>query len=120
MLRKRRERGEGQGGCIVGLLILLLVVFIAFKLIPVKVRAAEFRQTVEDTSRQAGSLTTPRIEASILRKAEALELPVDKKNLIIKKESESIRIEVSYVVPVQFPGYTFNWKFHHTTENPIF
>ena len=37
MRRNRRERGEGQLGCLVGLIFLALGVFIAFKMVPVKV-----------------------------------------------------------------------------------
>ena len=31
-----------------------------------------------------------------------------------------IDVDVNYVVPVEFPGYTYMWKFHHHASNPIF
>ena len=40
MRRNRREKGEGQLGCLVGLIILALAVFVAWKMVPIKVKAA--------------------------------------------------------------------------------
>ena len=51
--RKRSERGEGQMGCIFGLVLMAIGIFIAWKLVPIKVRAAELRQEVLDQSKAA-------------------------------------------------------------------
>ena len=47
MSRNRRERGEGQLGCLVGLVLLLIAGLIAYRLIPVKV--LDFPNTVNLT-----------------------------------------------------------------------
>jgi uncharacterized membrane protein len=120
MLRRRGEAGEGQGGCIFGLLVLLLVVFVSFKVIPIKVRAAELKKTTEDSSRSAGTLSDARIRAAILGKAKMLELPVNEGNVKINRHNDMIRVEVDYIVPVEFPGYTHQWSFRYKVENPIF
>jgi hypothetical protein len=120
MDRKRREIGEGQAGCVFGLIILLVAVFIAYKMIPVKVRAAELRQQVVDSAKQAGSLNDARIMNSITSKAKTLDLPVAEDNVKINRTGNSISVKVEYVVPVEFPGYTYQWKFNHSAENPIF
>ncbi|MHB0969141.1 MAG: hypothetical protein ACYC7A_00900 [Thermoanaerobaculia bacterium] len=120
MDRKRREIGEGQAGCVFGLIILLIAVFIAYKMIPVKVKAAEMRQTVVDSSKSAGNLNDGQIMNRITSKAKDLELPVSEKNVKLNRAANKIKIEVEYVVPVEFPGYTYQWKFNHTAENPIF
>lgn len=118
--RNRAERGEGQAGCLVGLIVLLLAIFIAYKLIPVKVKAADLRQTVIDEAKSAGSHGDDQIRKQILAKAEQSKLPVTEDNVTISRYANSIKVEVDYTVPVAFPGYTFNWHFHHTAENPIF
>ena len=41
-------------------------------------------------------------------------------NININRANSYIRIEVKYTVPVDFPGYTYNWDFRHYYENPIF
>ncbi len=120
MRMSRRERGEGQLGCIIGLIIMAAAIYAAFKLVPVKVAAADLRRTIVDEARSAGGSQDDRIRASIMSKAEILNIPLDTKDLEITRQRGTIRIEAEYVVPVEFPGYTFNWKHKHTAENPLF
>lgn len=120
MRNRRGERGEGQFGCLVGLVILLIAGLIAYRMIPIKVKAAELRDTVVDEAKSAGQHNDKEITQAILHKAEQLELPVEQKNIDISRRAATITIDVTYTVPVNFPGYTYQWKFHHHTENPIF
>lgn len=120
MRRHRRERGEGQFGCVVGLLLLVIVVFIAYKMIPVKVKAADLRQTVVDEAKSAGTHNDDLILHSILKKAQDSGLPVTEDQVKIDRGVSTIKVDVDYTVPVQFPGFTYNWHFHHHAENPLF
>ena len=119
-MRNRRERGEGQFGCLVGLALLLIAGLIAYKMIPIKVKAAEMRDAVVDEARSAGQHRDPQIMAALLHKAESLELPITEDDIKIKRGNAEIRIDVEYTVPIEFPGYTYQWNFHHYYENPIF
>jgi hypothetical protein len=120
MLRNRRERGEGQFGCLVGLVILLIAGLVAYKMIPIKVKAADLRETIIDESKSAGQHNDAQIRKQILTKAAQIEIPVEEKNIEIKRTSGEIRMKVNYTVPVDFPGYTYQWHFKVETENPIF
>lgn len=120
MRRNRRQRGEGQLGCVIGLLFLLIAIFIAYKFIPVKVKAADMRQTVVDEAKSGGIHDDALIMKMILAKAEELDLPITKENVEIRRHASQIKVEVQYTVPVKFPGFVYQWKFHHTAENPIF
>ena len=119
-MRRFRERGEGQFGCIIGLIILIAAGWIAFKMIPVKVKAADLRRTVTDSARSAGQMKDPAIRGNILGKARLLDLPVTNSDIKIQRARERIRVQVNYVVPVEFPGYTYQWSFEHVAENPVF
>jgi hypothetical protein len=118
--RKRSERGEGQMGCIFGLVLMAIGIFIAWKLVPIKVRAAELRQEVIDQAKAGGMRSDDRIMAAILRKAEEDNLPVTQDDVKIHRTNNNITVDVDYVVPVDFPGYKYNWEFHHHAENPMF
>jgi hypothetical protein len=115
-----RQSGEGRLGCIVGLLIFAAAVLVAYKMIPVKVKAADLRDTITSESRAAGSRTDAAILNNILYKAKELNLPVGKEDIEIRRGGQAMRIRVKYTVPVEFPGYTHLWKFEHYAENPIF
>jgi hypothetical protein len=121
-MRRRRwsERGEGQMGCLVGVALMAIAIFIAYKMVPIKVRAAELRQEVVDQAKAAGMRGDDRIMAAILRKAQDENLPVTEDNVQIHRTANTISVDVDYVVPVDFPGYKYQWGFHHHAENPIF
>jgi len=121
MLRKRRrERGEGQFGCLVGLAILAIAGLVAYRMIPIKVKAAELRDVVIDEAKAAGNHNNKHIERAIVAKAESLNLPLKKTGVKIDRKANEIKVDVKYTVPVEFPGFTYQWKFHHKAENPIF
>jgi hypothetical protein len=120
MRRNRSQRGEGQFGCVVGLAILLAGVFIAYKMIPIKVKAADVRAEVVDEAKSAGMHNDKLIIESIVRKAQEVGLPVTPSDITIRRRANEISVDVNYVVPVDFPGYTYQWKFHHHAANPIF
>ncbi len=116
----RREKGEGQAGCLVGLIVLAIGIFIAWKMIPVKVKAAEVRQVVVDEAKSAGTHNDDRIKGAILSKARENNLPITEDNIKIRRAAGEITVEVNYVVPIEFPGYTYQWRISHVAQNPIF
>ena len=97
MLRNRRERGEGQLGCLVGLIFLALGVFIAFKMVPVKVRAAEVRQVVVDEAKSAGTHNDKVIMGNILSKAHEDNIPLTEDNVVQIMSDEWNAITPRYI-----------------------
>src|SRR5690349_17102817 len=103
--RNRRERGEGQFGCLIGLILLLIAGVVAYKMIPVKVKSAEMRDAVIDEAKSAGrhpnAAMAGIIAKNLLNKAEQLELPVAEKDVkVTRTPNNYVRIEVTYTVPV--------------------
>jgi hypothetical protein len=119
-IRNRRERGEGQFGCLVGLVVLAIAVLIAYRMIPVKVKTADLRDTIVHEAKSAGLHGDRHIRQSIDYKAKQLGLPVTEDDVIVNRSQGYIKVEVKYTVPVEFPGYTYHWNFHHKAENPVF
>jgi predicted membrane protein len=119
-MKNRRERGEGQLGCLVGLIVLAIAIFVAYKMIPVKVRAAELRGTVVDEAKAAGTHNDEHIRNAILEKAREEKLPVTPDDIKITRAQSVITVDVDYVVPIDFPGKTYEWHINHHAENPIF
>ena len=124
MRRSRRQAGEGQAGCLVGIILLLAAIFIAYKVIPVKVRSSRAPDAVAGAvvvaAGSAGSLSDDRIMKQILLKAEETHLPVTEDSVTIVRATGAIQVDVDYTVPIVFPGYTYQWHQHHHAENPIF
>jgi hypothetical protein len=121
-MRKRiAERGEGNLGCILWLLVLGLAVLISWKLVPVKVASAELYDFMDEQAKFASANTTAEdVKKNILQRAAELKLPLDKDHVKVERIGDRILMEADYTVPVEFPGYTYNWHFHHELDRPIF
>jgi hypothetical protein len=120
MARNYSRLGEGKLGCIIWLLALVAVIGIAAKLIPIKIRSAELYDFMEEQAMFAGRRGPDQLKKAILDRAAELDLPLTKKNLEIKRTGGRIRMRAKYVVPVEFPGYTYMWEFEQIIDRPVF
>ena len=121
MRRRIAERGEGNLGCILWLLVLGLAVMISVKAIPVKIASAEMYDFMDEMARSAGVNTTAEdVKKAILQRAAELKLPLDKDKVTVTRQGDRLRMRAEYTVPVEFPGYTYNWHFVHELDRPIF
>jgi hypothetical protein len=117
----RNERGEGKFGTMVGLLVLALVIYLGFKIIPVMVRGYEFRDYLEEQAR-FGSVRSSddEVRKRILKKAQRLELPVKGGNIKVNRTPHRFDINVKYTVPIETPIYTYNWVFDEKKSAQLF
>jgi len=121
MRRRNAEAGAGNLGCVVWLLVLGLAVLITMKAVPVKIASAELYDYMDELARTAGVNTTAEeVKKAILKRAEDLKLPLDKDHVLVERVGDRLRMRAEYTVPVEFPGYTYNWHFVHEMERPIF
>ena len=115
------ERGEGNLGCILWVLVLAVAVLIAWKAIPVKINSSELADYLDELARfHAARESADDLRARILTRASELNLPVTKEGVTIQLSRDRVRMIVDYTVPVKYPGYTYNWHFHHELDRPIF
>ena len=47
-------------------------------------------------------------------------LPVTAEDIKITRANSEITVHVEYTVPIEFPGYTYQWHITHESTNPIF
>ncbi|MDP9120242.1 MAG: hypothetical protein M3O15_02570 [Acidobacteriota bacterium] len=120
MVRRSAERGEGNLGCILWALVLGVVVLVAVKMVPVKINSAELYDFMEEQSKFAANNSPEQIEKRILGRALELKLPLAKEQVKVQRVGDNIRMEATYDVPVEFPGYTYVWHFDHQIDRPIF
>jgi hypothetical protein len=106
----------------VGGVVMLIVVLIAIKAAPIMINVGELDKQISILADRANrsDYKDTRILKAILREAEALDLPVTKKNVTIKRTSSRIKITVTYTKEIEFPGYTYVWNKRHYHERPLF
>ena len=117
----RFQRGDVPIGCLIGGVVALIVVLISIKVTPLVINTGELEKEISVLADRANrrEYNDARILKDILQKAEALDLPVTKKEVTIKRTSKRIKITVVYDVPIEFPGYTYVWHKKHYEDRPL-
>lgn len=115
-------RGDSKLGCIFWLAVLIAGALIAWEAVPVKVRSAELHDHMTDMAIIATrEPSSEAIKRNVLAKAKELELPLAAKDLHVERTDARIRLVADYTVVLDFPfGLTYDWKFHHEVDRPIF
>jgi len=117
----RRQRGKGRFGFIIAVLIVAAAVYVAVKLVPVKVRTYQFADFMrEEAQRAAWNKNEQTLREHLLEKAAMLGLPVTAKNLQIKMGGGEIRVSARYEVPVDLMVTTYVWKVDQEERAPLF
>lgn len=120
MFVRWNQRGDGKLGCIIWTIVLAIVVLIAWKAIPVKIKSAELYDFMVEQAKFAANARPDVLKRRILQRAKELDLPLKEKALSVERIGDRIRMKASYTVYLEFPGYTYTWDFNHVIDRPIY
>lgn len=122
MKRTRGTRGAANFGCIIWLVIVALIGYALYKIVPVKVANSNFYDFMQEEAGFGSIKGVGQLEHEILAKAKELGIPVGKEELTIRKTKESITIEAHYQIVVDFFSgvYRYVWKFDPVVSRPLF
>ena len=121
-VRKRNvQRGEGRMGFVITLIVIAAAVFIGIKVIPVRVAAYEFHDVLREEARYGAVRDSDeKVFKRILEKAEELDVPLDKKNLSVKRTESQMIITASYEQPIDLKVTKYVYRFNATEKAPLF
>ena len=120
MIDRRKQAGDGKLGCILWSLLLIAGVLVAWKAVPIKIATSELYDFMVEQAKWAGNTPSEVLQKRIVSKADELDLPVDPKFVKAEKTGDKIRMSAAFTVPLEFPGYTYEWEFDLQVERPIF
>ena len=122
----RQPQTESIMGTIKLILILgflAIGVWVSAELIPPYFSNYEFQDTL-DTEARMGTYSTKGdeiIRDTVFRKAQDLELPITKDDIIVQRSggigTGSVSISTDYTVHVELPGYPMDLHFHPESKN---
>lgn len=115
------QKGEGRVGLFIAIIIVAIAIFIAYKIVPVKIKTYEFKDTIREEARM-GSMrkSADQTIEVLLRKAKELELPITKDNLDVNRTNKKITIKATYTIKVDFKVYQYDWRFDQQESAPLF
>ena len=123
-----RVAGSAGRATVSGILTILIVaagVYIGMKMIPVRARAFQFDDAVQQqalaASAQLRQPTSMEIRARLMTRARQLGLPLHDRDLRVEVRGTShLTIEAEYVVPIEFiGGYVYAWRFRSAYDGPL-
>ena len=117
---RSRQSGDGKIGCVLWLAVFAIAGLIAYKMIPVRIQSAELYDFMVEQAKWAANQPSDGIKKAIVSRAKELDLPVEADDVRVEKGGDRIRMEAQFTVPVEFPGYTYYWDFHHMVDRTIF
>lgn len=129
-MRLSRSARQPQTESIMGTIKLILIlgflaigVWVSAELIPPYFSNYEFQDTL-DTEARMGTYSTKGDEVirdTVFRKAQDLELPITKDDIIVQRVggvgTGSVSISTDYTVHVELPGYPMDLHFHPESKN---
>src|SRR6185436_11235941 len=95
-------------------LILIVLAVLGVRLLPLYLENMRLQSYVEGITQNAENRTRPDdvLRVAVLEKAAFLGLPVKADNVHIKRSDDNVRIDVRYIVRVDFPMYTVDLHFY--------
>jgi hypothetical protein len=115
---RRLQHGAGRVKAIIWIVLIILLVYLAIKIIPPFVNYYDLRDHMEQTATFAavGNQSEAQIREDIWRKIQDLGLPVKYDALKVTRGNRRVQISCHYVVEVPFLGYTIKLNFAPETD----
>ncbi len=117
----RKERGETNLGCVVLLLLLAILGYLIYRIVPVYLERDAFHQTLLDISGRAtiARWDNRRIIEQVTRSAENQDFTVEAKDILIQhiRGRPEVVIVVNYTRTEEFPGgYVYVFYFRSVAQ----
>ena len=120
-MKRIGERGEGRAAFIITLALFLVGVFLAIKIVPVRIDGYQFREVLREEARFAAvHRNDQKVQQRILDSARSMNIPLDPKNLNIRRTQVEVVISVSYEKPVDLRVGTYTYRFKTEQKAPLF
>jgi Domain of unknown function (DUF4845) len=114
-----RQAGSSSTKALLWTGLLLMFVYVCFRVVPVYVADFQFRDSMESAARFASvsNISPDAIRLNLLKEAEKAEMPVKLEDIKVAKHNGRVDIEANYSVTVDLHIYQWTLKFHPSVSN---
>lgn len=120
-MRDSKQAGNGKIGFILTLAVVGCAIFALVKIVPVRIDAYNFRETLRTEARQGAiRATNAQVAKHIMSEAKDLEIPLVRKNLKISRTKSKLIVAAKYELPIDLKLTTYVFKFEAREEAPLF
>ena len=115
---RRTEEGKGRAKLVFVLLVLAVVAYCSFKIIPVYVNNYELNDKIRELAIQStvDHSSATAVQDRVLEYAKQLGLPVVRENVKVTVGT-TVTINIDYTVPIDLKFYMYNMHFTDSASN---
>jgi hypothetical protein len=118
---RKSERGSARLKFVIVVAIIGIVAYCGYMFIPVAYQAYQIKDLMQHDVDTAVAIGHPAswIKDQLVKAAPEYGIPAD---AVITPEQADNRMEVrvQYTLPIEFPGYVYNYEFDHTAKSATF
>ena len=117
--RRPSQRGAGKLKSIVFALVLLLGIYVAYKLVPPYVSEYQLQDKMQELARFGivNRYSEEQVRENVFKTAQDLNLPVKREDIKVIVTQATCRISLDYTVPVDLLFYSTELHFSPSSEN---
>jgi hypothetical protein len=115
---RHSQRGEGKLKAIIYTVILVTLVFLAFKLVPLYVAEYQLKDKMNEQAKFAvvNRYSEDQIRDILMKVIQDLDIPATRDDIKMVNTNHGVAISISYTVPVDFLVYKTDITFSPTSE----
>jgi hypothetical protein len=115
------ERGSARLKFIIVVTIIGMVAYIGYMFLPVAYQAYLFKDLMQHDVDVASSQGYPAtwVKDQLVKSAPEFGVPADAVINPVQRDNR-IEVTVQYVIPIEFPGYIYQYNFDHTVKSTAF
>ncbi|MGB7281625.1 MAG: hypothetical protein WBE13_05115 [Candidatus Acidiferrum sp.] len=117
--RRRAQSGGGRLKALVYTALLVIGVYVAFKIVPAYAAEYQLSDKMQEQARFAvvNRYTPDQIRDNIYKEVEDLDIPAKREDIKVSATQEVVKISVDYTVPVDLLFYSTELHFSPSSEN---
>ncbi len=115
----RAQRGEGKLKAIVFTLIIILGIYVAYKLVPPYVNEYQLQDKMQELARFGivNRYSDEQVRDNVFKAVQDLNLPIKREDIKVTVTQATCRISLDYTVPVDLLFYSTELHFSPSSEN---
>lgn len=117
---RKRIRGEGAFGTIVGIAIVVVVGIALFKIVPLHYAGNKVKDAMNEQANFAGIKALEKIQYEIFVIAQEAGTPLTIQDIKIRRHGADVIVEAKYIQKVSILGYQYTYAFDKTIQKPVF
>ncbi len=120
MADRRKTRGEGAFGTIVGIAVLVLVGYALVKIVPLHIAGNRVLDSMTEQANFAGVRSPDKLQYEIFVAAQEAGTPLTLQDIKITRRGSEVVVEAKYIQKVTVFGYQYTYAFDKTVTKPVF